>query len=788
MDLRTDFVWTPDWQAEDDTYPRIVYFRKSLRLREEDVEEFGGLRISADSRYKLYINGRFIQEGPQKALDLTQWYVDSVDLTKMLLPGENVIAVEVLRYPAAKAGKYDYNASLLRSETPMLYVKDLSDQATFSARNGWKCCINDEIAIVSEKHPAGPSPVCAQEIVTATGCFAGWKEPGFDDRTWSDPVSLTLADVIFTAAPCKLVQRTIPPMKHRCRRFSNVSALRNCTAGNANMATEQTAAMLRGAGVLTVPANSTLVVEVAANVEENGYLRYSFAGGSGAKLTTRCAECYSYPELTKSVNELPRKGDRTDAVHGTLVGPASEYRVAGWGSAHRPECYEPFWYRTFRYIQLRIETLEEPLSILDFSYRTVGYPLEVRLNFTTDDQELQAIWEICLRTLQLCMVETYMDCPFYEQMQYAMDSRTQMLFTYAISADDRLARQTMEAFRLSQRPDGLLNAQAPSRYTGVIPGFSIYYILMLWDHMRYFGDEALVRLHLPAVDRILSFFDGKLTRDGVVGKIGGGIIPGPFWSFIDWAKGWDGGMPAAGQKNTGNLTMESLLYLGGLEKASELAAFAGRVGLAEEYTQRAERLKAALIKNCTGMVQMPDGSAVMLVQDGCGVAQYSVHCQTLAVLTGLVTPEAGRKMLMITVGNEKYIQPSVAFMFYVFRALEACDLYEQTHRLWEPWRRMLGNNMTTCVENETDERSDCHAWGALMCYELPAAILGVSPAGPGFSAVQIHPKLNLLQGVKAVVPTSKGDIYLTWENQKIAECRLPSALAGKAELQEEIVC
>ena len=211
--------------------------------------------------------------------------------------------------------------------------------------------------------------------------------------------------------------------------------------------------MLRGAGVLTVPANSTLVVEVAANVEENGYLRYSFAGGSGAKLTTRCAECYSYPELTKSVNELPRKGDRTDAVHGTLVGPASEYRVAGWGSAHRPECYEPFWYRTFRYIQLRIETLEEPLSILDFSYRTVGYPLEVRLNFTTDDQELQAIWEICLRTLQLCMVETYMDCPFYEQMQYAMDSRTQMLFTYAISADDRLARQTMEAFRLSQRPD-----------------------------------------------------------------------------------------------------------------------------------------------------------------------------------------------------------------------------------------------------------------------------------------------------------------------------------------------
>ena len=96
--------------------------------------------------------------------------------------------------------------------------------------------------------------------------------------------------------------------------------------------------------------------------------------------------------------------------------------------------------------------------------------------------------------------------------------------------------------------------------------------------------------------------------------------------------------------------------------------------------------------------------------------------------------------------------------------------------------------MTTCVENETDERSDCHAWGALMCYELPAAMLGVRPVGAGFSAVRIQPKLHLLQRAKAVVPTPKGNIYLTLENQKITECRLPYALTGKVVLQEEIVC
>ena len=61
----------------------------------------------------------------------------------------------------------------------------------------------------------------------------------------------------------------------------------------------------------------------------------------------------------------------------------------------------------------------------------------------------------------------------------------------AISADDRLARQAMEAFRRSQRPDGLINADTPTVKSNVIPAFSIYYLLMVHDHMMYLGDKAL---------------------------------------------------------------------------------------------------------------------------------------------------------------------------------------------------------------------------------------------------------------------------------------------------------
>jgi hypothetical protein len=234
-------------------------------------------------------------------------------------------------------------------------------------------------------------------------------------------------------------------------------------------------------------------------------------------VTTLCSECYCYPqepevnEKGELVERSPRKGDRTDSVNGVLLGHTSTYTVAGYGTVERCEGYEPFWMRTFRYVRLTVETVEVPLTILDFSFRTTGYPLEVVTQVQTSDSTHDPIWDISVRTLRRCMHDTYMDCPFYEQLQYAMDSRSEILYTYALSADDRLARQTMEAFRRSQRPDGLLNCDAPTVQSNVIPGFSIYYILMVHDHMMYFGDKALVRLHLPTIDRILAFFDAHLT-------------------------------------------------------------------------------------------------------------------------------------------------------------------------------------------------------------------------------------------------------------------------------------
>ena len=575
-----------------------------------------------------------------------------------------------------------------------------------------------------------------------------------------------------------LVPRTIPPMAHTDRRFESVSMVRE---GEKD---EEAAwnTLIHTDVPLIIPAHCRRIVELSAGEEMCGYLLYSFSSGTGASIETLCSECYAYPQppVPNGYGGVsappPRKGDRTDAISGELLGHTSIYTVSGNGTQAAPETYEPFWFRTFRYIRLTIETKDEPLIFLSFSYRSTAYPLEIKTRFTCSDETFAPIWDISVRTLRRCMHETYMDCPFYEQLQYAMDGRSEILYTYAVSADDRLARQAMEAFRLSQRPDGLVNADAPTQRSNVIPGFSIYYLLMVHDHMMYFGDKALVRLHLPAIDRILSFFDGHLTENGLVGKIGAPIIRDKYWSFIDWSQKWDSGVPTAYAQGCGAITAESLLYLYGLQKAAELASYIGWTDVSAEYAGRADVLKAAIRNVCMGRYQEQP-----LIQDGPGVEAYSVHAQVLAILTGVVSPEEGKAMLQKTVGDPDIPQASVSFMFYLFRALEICVWYEKTDDLWNLWRQMIKDNLTTCVENDTDARSDCHAWAALMCYEMPTVMLGVRPAAPGFAKVHIAPQADKLQSAEGDVITPRGMVHVAWKKDSQGKITLHAQLPDGME-------
>ncbi len=748
----TDFIWTPEWTPENQRERRIVCFRRRFAPGELPQR----LRVTADSRYKLYLNGEFVGKGPQKG-NLETWYADTLDLTGRLREGENVLAAEVLRYPR---DIQRCNESVLPTAWPCFYIQGITG-------DGWRCRISGTVV---RREDTSPAALQFYEDAAGEESLHGWKRPGYDDSAWAPAEAYSALEMDPGRSPANLQERSIPLMAHEPGTFREVVCRRDGTGRPVRQGLEPWEGLLSGKPV-TIPARTTETVELGAGALECAYLRLALAGGKGAKITLTPGECYSIPMPPRitPIGEMPqsRKEDRTDFEQGVLIGPEDYYQVGGFGGENDPEEVEPFWFRTFRYLQVRVETGDLPLTVLALDYRTTGYPLEVKTMVQASDESFGGIWEISLRTLRRCMQETYFDCPFYEQLAYAMDGRSEMLYTYAVSGDDRLARVTMEDFRRSQRGDGMINASAPSNKTNVIPGFAVYYVCMVHDHMEWFGDRKLVRRHLPAVQGILEFFGQRLTPRGLVRKIGGPIMSGRYWSFIDWDRRWNEttGVPRATLLGEGSLTMESLLYLMGLQKGAELAEYVGWVGLAQEYRDRSRFMKEALRQECFGTTEV-DGRPVRLLRDGPGVDEYSTHCQVFGILTEVLTREEGRAMLEATLGRgEQFPQCSVAMRFYLFRALEKLGWFERADPVWDLWRQMLDRRLTTCVENDTDQRSDCHGWGATLLYELPVTYLGVRPDGPGFEKIRIAPVAGHLTWCEGTVITPKGEVWVRWEKQ-----------------------
>ena len=741
----SNWIWNPYWSAEDKDTPRIVLFRKKVELEEKPFS--GKIRISADTRYKLYINGKLAEVGPGRG-DHQIWFYDTIDLLPYLEKGVNIIGVSVLRYPEDPAAG---NHGIFRTPVPGLFVRgEIEDMAgnrtDVSADASWKCMTDESVSFYREEERF--APLVIHERAAGNPEVFGWKGRAYDDSGWHAAKAYIKKLVPEAVSPGNLKPRNIPYMYRKKRRFQGVMDVKKSVYSGKDWED-----FLRGERSLSIPAGCEEIVELDAGEEMTGYIRTAFSGGRDAAVSLLYAEAYVQDGFI-GPEHIPVKADRTDKEYGHLQGYEDLYRVAGIGREEEPEAYEPYWFRTFRFVRLRIKTGEEALTLHGLDYEETGYPLQIETAVRTSDPSLIEIWEISARTLQRCMHETYEDCPFYEQLQYIMDARTQILYTYAVSADDRLARKCMDDLRRSQRYDGLLNCSYPNCNTNVIPGFSIYYILMVYDHMMYFGDAVLAAEHMPAIDQILHYFERHLTKEGYVEKVGGINMEARFWSFIDWAKEWNdtSGMPTAGQK--GPLTMETLLYIYGLQHGAYLADFLGRTQEAKNYRLRAEKAQEAVRRYCIGKNGM--------LQDGPGIDEYSQHCQVFALLTDTVDLETGKKNLLRTMNEEGYAQCTVAMRFYLFRALEKTGLYAYTDQYWEAWRNMIKMHCTTCVESEAYSRSECHAWGALILYELPSITLGVRPAAPGYKKVRIAPVPGYLKNASGTVKTPVGDIRVAW--------------------------
>jgi hypothetical protein len=120
--------------------------------------------------------------------------------------------------------------------------------------------------------------------------------------------------------------------------------------------------LLAGRDSVVIPAQSEVRIVLNAGEEMTGYLRLTFGEGRDALVSLLESEAYVQKEKSPTAG-TPIKKNRMDTVTGHLEGYRDIYHVAGLGYAEKPETFEPFWFRTFRFIELTVQTEEEPLEI-----------------------------------------------------------------------------------------------------------------------------------------------------------------------------------------------------------------------------------------------------------------------------------------------------------------------------------------------------------------------------------------------------------------------------------------
>lgn len=731
----------------------IIRFRREFDVPEGEQCKLI-IHVTADSRYRLFLNGQSVSIGPSKGNQFTH-YFETVDVSHLVHPGKNVLAARVVHFAKrepfimGQSGPVSVTRSVsggfllegsLQSQTNTIIERLDTNQK-------WKYLRDESLNYIPEP---GTFFLGGVEHVDGTLVPHQWEQVLYDDHDWNSAV--VISDIIDTRygllKPWQLTPRTIPFLYEKKTLFRDVVRISDDRSLSAD--TIKNVIITEENSDLHISPNSKVILELDAGELTTGYLHLEVSGGKESVIRILCSECY---EQEPDPSGKRNKGLRDDYHNGKLFGANDVYHVSGNGTKEegKRETYEPFWFRTFRFVRLEIETKSNPIVIHRFNYDETGYPLEVHGQFESSDPSLNPLWDISIRTLLRCMHETYEDCPFREQLQYTMDSYLEMLFTYAISGDDRLARKTIHDFHSSLLPSGMLQSRFPSADPQVIPGFAIYWILMVYEHYKFYGDLKLVRRYRSTIDAVLGWFDRRIDETGLVGN-----MPEGYWSFVDWVEEWDSlaGVPTA--KLKGPITIYSLMYSVALQKAAELFEQIGWQDAAKEYKSRSSSLNTAVFKNCWSEEKE-------LFQDGPKVEEYSQHVQIWSVLAEAVDQKHGQSLMNKTLESQELSKVSYCMSYFLFRALAKVGLYDKSFQLWDVWRQLVDLNLTTWVEDPVGQSSDCHGWGAVPLYEFPHEILGVQPGLPGFKRIRIAPRIGHLRWAKGTVCTPMGDVRVAWE-------------------------
>jgi hypothetical protein len=719
----------------------VFRFRKHFTL-DKDTGSFI-VYVSADNRYRLFVNGSEVCSGPARGT-MQNWRYETVDIAPWLHLGENVLAAEVFNL-----GEFRPVAQFSSRTAFILQAEGDQGKLVNTGKSDWKVTrdmaytpIEVTREMVQDYYVAGPC-----DRIDGSRYLWDWETQAFDDSSWSIPkiVAPGVGRGYMHGVYWNLVSRNIPPMEQKLLRFAKV-----LSSGGVQVPEGFTG----GGGKLVIPGNSKASLLLDQTYLSVGYPELIVSRGKGSSVKITYAEALIAPDGSKG-NRNETSGKKIRGYHDLFLPDGGNLRK-----------FRPLWLRTWRFVQLDIETAGEPLEINDYYGIFTAYPLEEKASFSADDSSVAEIWKTGWRTARLCAGETYMDCPYWEQLQYIGDTRLQALISLYVSGDDRLMRNALLLIDDSRIPEGLTLGRAPSAVPQITPPFSLYWIDMVHDYFMHRDDPGFIRQFLPGIQAVLGWFSKHTGDDGMVGHL-------EWLNFSDWTPGFKVGSPAG--VDTSYTALISLNYAYSLDRAAEIFEYFGKHYEAETYLEQSAKVKKAVYSLCFNEEKQ-------LMKDTPFEDVYSQHTNIWGVLTDAIPPENQRQVIEKVLNDKSLIQCTIYFRFYLFQAMKKTGLADKYLAQLGPWKEMLAKGLTTFEEGDYDERSDCHAWGSTPNYDLLATVAGIRPASAGFKTIEVAPAFGKLSFMKGSMPHPLGIISFNLkkspDNKLTGIIELPAKLTG----------
>jgi len=745
--------WKAQWITAAGVAERdevVLHFRKTIELKGTPGKYV--VDVSADNQFVLYVNGVEAGRGPSRA-DLGHWRYETIDIGPKLRAGRNVVSAMVWHF-GTRAG-----IAQISERVGFLVHGETERERAADTDASWE--VEEETGITAVK-PKVHGYFAAEPGVQIDGAKFDWRanseiRDAEREGRWTKAVTLgrgALREEQDAPNNWQLVADPLPAME-----------MREVAPGKVVRATGVTMKAGAPLGGFIVGSRTKISVLIDNGELTTGYPVLSVNGGHGAVIRVTYAEAL--------VDDKGQKGNRNEIAGKHIEGVVDEFFPGGGESKH--EFSPPSW-RTWRYLQLDVETHDETLNFFGLRTWFSAYPFVEKAYFHADDASLEPIWKIGWRTARLDAHDTYMDTPYWERLQYIGDTRIQALISYTVAGDDRLARQAIEAFDASRVPDGLTQSRYPSSLVQMIPTFSLMWVGMVHDFWMHRGDSEFVRELVPGTRTALGWFLRRQRADGLLGRIS-------WWPFVDWGADFKDGVPP--QDEDGGSAVMTLQFLEALRYGAELERAFGDASVAEKYEKAAARASEAVRSLCWN-------EKYGLLADTPAQKHFSQHVNILGVWLDVIPAERQKEVLKILsksdagfAANGEAPEMTAAtyyFRFYLARAVEHAGMGDEYLNLLGPWREMVALGLTTWAESPEPTRSDSHAWSSHPNYDFLRIVAGIRPASAGFGKVAIEPHLGALKNVKAAIPTPQGMVEVEYERGAagvVAKVQLPEGTTGE---------